>query len=154
QSSSIAIAESNKDGIPTARAVEAIYRLFELLGGEHMRTQLFIALSMGLLLGWGFTQWNGLPVAQSQEAKQTKESPEAAELDGLKASATEFEKAFNAGDAKAIAAQFTENAEAVDEDGEVIEGRDKIEARFAELFKDHPKAKIEVELTSLRKLSP
>lgn len=119
-----------------------------------MRTQLFITLSVGLLLGWGFTQWNGLRVAQSQEAKQTKESPEAAELDGLQASAEEFEKAFNAGDAKAIAALFTENAEAVDEDDDFLEGRDQIETRFAELFKDYPKAKIEVELTSLRKLTP
>lgn len=119
-----------------------------------MRTRLFIALSVGLLLGQGFEPWNEPRFAQSQEAKKTKQTPDAAELDGLKASAEGFEKAFNAGDAKAIAAQFTEYAEAVDEDGAVIEGRDNIEARFAALFKDYPKARIEVELTSLRKLSP
>lgn len=118
-----------------------------------MRTRLFIALSGGVLLGLGFTQLCAPRTAQSQEATK-KKAPEAAELDGLKASATQFEKAFNAGDAKAIAAQFAEKAEAVDEDGEVIEGRDNIKARFEALFQDYPKARIEVELTSLRKLSP
>ncbi len=76
------------------------------------------------------------------------------ELDGLKASAAAFEKAYNSGDAKAIAAQFTENAEVVDEDGNAIEGRANIEARFAEIFKENPKARIAVELTSLRQLGP
>lgn len=118
-----------------------------------MQTRLLVTLTGGLLLGLGLSHLNIPRVVQSQESK-TKKTPEAAELDGLKASATEFEKAFNAGDAKAIAAQFTENAEAVDEDGEVFEGRANIEARFESLFKDYPKAKIEVELTSLRKLSP
>ncbi len=64
-----------------------------------------------------------------------------------------FEKAFNAGDAKAIAVQFAENAEVVDEDGGVVEGRANIEARFAELFKNSPKAQVAVEVTSLRQLS-
>lgn len=92
--------------------------------------------------------------AQSQEAAQQKPSIEDMELETLKASAAAFEKAFNAGDAKSIAALFTENAEAVDDDGNILVGRNAIEARFAALFKDFPKARSDVSLTSLRKLGP
>ena len=49
---------------------------------------------------------------------------------------------------------FSEKAEVVDEAGDIVEGRANIEARFAELFKENPKARIAIELTSLRQLSP
>ncbi len=118
-----------------------------------MRTRFVFAVFAGLLIGLAMSQMAVPRAAQSQEAK-AKKPAEATELDGLKASAAAFAKAFNAGDAKAIGAQFTENAEAVDEDGEVTQGRTKIEARFAALFKEFPKAHIEVDIRSLRQLSP
>ncbi len=128
-----------------------------------MQTRFLFAAVAGLAISLALSQSSTPQPAHSQEAKakpasekkpSEKKPSETNETDGLKASAAAFEKAFNAGDAKAIAAQFTEHAEAVDEDGEVIEGRGNIEARFEALFKDYPQAKIEVELTSLRKLSP
>ena len=119
-----------------------------------MRIPFLMAVSAGLLIGLGLSQMSAPQPAQSQDAKQVKKPAEAVELDGLKASAAAFEKAFNAGDAKAIAAQFSENAEVVDEEGDIVEGRANIEARFAELFKENPKARIAVELTSLRRLGP
>lgn len=117
-----------------------------------MRTQFVVAVLGGLAIGLALSQMSVPQPVQSQDTKGAKKP--AAELEGLKASAAAFEKAYNAGDAKAIAAQFTENAEVVDEEGNVIEGRANIEARFAELFKAHPKARIAVELTSLKQLSP
>ena len=120
-----------------------------------MRTRFVMAVFGGLAIGLALSQMSAPRPAQSQEAKGVKKPPaEATELDGLKASAAAFEKAFNSGNAKAIAAQFTENAEIIDEDGDVVQGRSKIEARFAELFKEFTKAQIAVELTSLRQLSP
>ena len=119
-----------------------------------MRTQFVMAIFGGLAISLVVSQMSVTRPAQSQEAKGAKKPAEATELDGLKSSAAAFEKAFNAGNAKAIAAQFTEKAEVVDDDGDVVEGRANIEARFAELFKENPKARIEVELTSLRQLSP
>ena len=119
-----------------------------------MRIRFTLAVLGGLMIGLGFAQISTPPAAHSQEAKGTKVPAETTELDGLKSSAVAFEKAFNAGDAKAIAAQFSEKAEVVDEDGDIVEGRANIEARFAEIFKDNPKARIEVELTSLRQLGP
>ena len=119
-----------------------------------MRAQFVMAVLAGLAIGLGLSQMSVTRPVQSQEAKRAKQPPAETELDGLKASAAAFEKAFNAGNAKAIAAQFTEKAEVVSQDGNVIEGRVNIEARFAELFKEHPQARITVELTSLRQLGP
>lgn len=118
-----------------------------------MHTQFFVAVLGGLAIGPALFQMSVPQPVQLQEAKGAKKSA-ASDLEGLNATAAAFEKEYNAGDAKAIAAQFTENAEIVDEDGNVIEGRANIEARFAELLKTHPKARIAVELTSLKQLSP
>lgn len=119
-----------------------------------MRTQFFVAVLGGLAIGLVLSQLSVPHSIRSQEAKVAKKPAVTAELESLHQTAEAFEKAYNAGDAKSIAAQFTENAEVVDEDGNVIEGRANIEARFAELFSANPKARIAVELTSLKQLSP
>jgi uncharacterized protein (TIGR02246 family) len=112
-----------------------------------------MAMLGGLAIGLALSQLAVSPPTQSQDTKAAK-STASKEVAGLHATSEAFEKAYNAGNAKAIAAQFTENAEVVDEEGDVIEGRANIEARFAELFKANPKARIAVELISLRQLSP
>jgi uncharacterized protein (TIGR02246 family) len=63
------------------------------------------------------------------------------------------DKAFNAHDAKALAALFTAEGEIVDEDGVVTQGRDAIEQVFAEVFEESPQARLETEVVSLRFLS-
>lgn len=118
-----------------------------------MRTTVVLAVAIGLTVGWMFGNSNQIPQARSQDAKTAKPDAQS-ELEVLKASAEQFETAFNKGDAAAIAAQFAENAEVVDEDGNVVTGRENIQTRFAEIFKNYPKAKVAVELTSLRQLSP
>lgn len=116
-----------------------------------MRIRFLLAVVAGLAVGLMLSQMSAPPLVHSQEAAK---SAATAELDELQAAAAAFEKAFNAGDAAAIGGQFLEHAEAVDEDGNVLTGRAAIETRFAELFKDFPKARIAVELTSLRRLGP
>ncbi len=118
-----------------------------------MRTTLVGTIAIGLTVGWMFASSNQLPLARSQDTKTAKPAVPS-DQDLLKASAEQFEAAFNKGDAAAIAAQFTENAEVVDEEGDVVQGREKIQTRFAEIFKSFPKARIAVEQTSLRQLSP
>ncbi len=65
-----------------------------------------------------------------------------------------FTKAFNAGDAAAIAATFTSGALVVDEEGERTEGRAAIRDRFAASFKNSPGNTIAIEVSSLRFLGP
>ncbi len=97
------------------------------------------------------------PEETTKPGNKTEAQPAASadpELDVLRENSDAFAKAFNAGDAKGIAALFSEKAEAVDEDGNVLEGRENIEERFAGVFKLHPQAKIVVEIDVLRKLGP
>lgn len=61
-----------------------------------------------------------------------------------------FVRAYNAGDAKALAALFTEDAEASDARGDVVKGRDAITALFAAIFEESPGSKLEVTVDSLR----
>lgn len=118
-----------------------------------MNIKSVLAIVAGLLVGAALSQ-SALPkVVLSQEKKPATSPVADPSLEQLKGSAAEFEKAFNAGDAKGIAAQFIEQAEVVDEDGNLVQGRENIEARFAELFKENPQARIVVEVTSLRQLS-
>ena len=61
-----------------------------------------------------------------------------------------FTKAFNAGDAAALAATFTEDAEVVDEENLTLEGRAAIAERFASYFTATPGAKIALTNDSLK----
>lgn len=72
----------------------------------------------------------------------------------IRASAEEYVKAFNAGDAKAVAATWTDDGEFVDENGRKFHGRDAIEQEFAAIFADEPGAKIEVAIESIKFLTP
>ena len=89
------------------------------------------------------------------EAPGSAEKPKTTtDLDLLHATAEQYETAFNAGNAPELAALFAEKAEVVDEDGDVLQGRESIEARYVELFKTYPEAKVEIEVTLLRQLTP
>jgi uncharacterized protein (TIGR02246 family) len=67
----------------------------------------------------------------------------------LRKSAADFAKAFNERDAKAIVEQFSDEAEMVDFDGHVVQGREAIEKSFAAQF-EHPLFQMAVEIESLR----
>ena len=64
-----------------------------------------------------------------------------------------FARAFAAGDAKAVAAMFSEDAELIDENGERVQGRRAIEELFAEIFQSRPHSTIDIAIESLRFLS-
>lgn len=73
----------------------------------------------------------------------------------VKAVATEAEatvKAFNAGDAAALAGMFIEDGEVVDENGTVTESRAEIASLFKRFFERFPKATLEMEVTDAREI--
>lgn len=72
----------------------------------------------------------------------------------LQAIARAYAQAFNAADARAAASLFTENAELIDEHGERILGRARIENFLGTVFKQRPGATITIVPASLRFLSP
>ncbi len=73
---------------------------------------------------------------------------------GIRAAIDAFAQAFGKGDARAIAGLFTENGEAVGDDGEAIQGRDALEGHYAARFADAPGAKVETGIESIKPLAP
>ena len=61
-----------------------------------------------------------------------------------------FAKAYNAGDAKAIASLFATDGEIVSEEGQSTQGREGIEQVFAGIFKEHPKTHMDLAVGSIR----
>jgi len=72
----------------------------------------------------------------------------------IRLAADAFTKAYNAQDAKALAALFTPEGEIVNEAGEVVQGREGIERVFAGIFEARPKSRIQVTIDSVRFLTP
>ena len=60
-----------------------------------------------------------------------------------------FVKAFDRGDAKAIAAQWLPEGIAAEADGTMYKGREAIEQEYAKLFKQYPDARISVAVKSI-----
>lgn len=82
---------------------------------------------------------------------QSKEQIDAAsQVVALTKSAKDYTDAFNKGDAKAIAAMWTEKGECREASGRTFVGREDIEKAFAAFFKANPGMKIEVLVKSVR----
>jgi uncharacterized protein (TIGR02246 family) len=99
---------------------------------------------------------NSPPVANKKAAAATKpaaavsKTSQADDAKAIISLVASFTKAFNAGDAAAAAATFTEGALVVDEEGERTEGRAAIRDQLAALFADSPGNKIAIQTESLR----
>lgn len=72
----------------------------------------------------------------------------------IRKTAESYLKAFDKGDAKAAADHFTAEAEYVDEHGTVYRSRAAIEKLLAELFSKYPKARMELQIESIRFVGP
>jgi uncharacterized protein (TIGR02246 family) len=88
--------------------------------------------------------------APAQEEKARPATDHSADEAAIRANIEKFVKAYNAGDAKAIAALFAPDGEAWDKEGNEVEGREAIAKAFAKIFEDTPGKKIEVFVDSLK----
>jgi uncharacterized protein (TIGR02246 family) len=68
----------------------------------------------------------------------------------IRLAAEAFAKAYNAGNAKAIASLFVADGQIVSEEGQSTQGRDGIEEVFAGIFKEHPKTHMDLAIGSIR----
>lgn len=96
--------------------------------------------------------------AEDGQNSETAKSDEAQELSPdvkeVMENAAKFVKAYSEGDAKAIAAQFTEDAEYIDEQGNVFSGRKEIEETLTKFFKEHAGSTLDLEIDSIRAVGP
>jgi uncharacterized protein (TIGR02246 family) len=110
--------------------------------------------------------WVGPRVARSQAVQQpqpssvvqravdTGHSASSEDEKALRAVDERFVSEYNRGDSKALAALFTDDAEAIEAEGDRYQGRELIERRFAETFAASPGVKIAIGAGSIRFLSP
>ena len=92
--------------------------------------------------------------AELDAAKAAAEKGESAELAAVREANREFARAYARGDAKAVAAMWTESGEYDGLDAEPLRGRAALEAAYARFFKDNPKATLEARVESVRLLGP
>ncbi len=97
---------------------------------------------------------SAIAVLTAAIASAAEKSAHAADEAAIRASAKVFADAFTRGDAKAIAAMWTENGTLSDEQGQVFKGQKAIENEYADLFKAEPKAKIEIAIQSIEFPAP
>jgi len=64
-----------------------------------------------------------------------------------------FSNAFNSGDAKAIAAQWTMDGDYTNEAGIEFNGREAIEKEYTNFFKQYPGVKIKIDIEEIKMLS-
>lgn len=102
---------------------------------------LVAAMAAGL-----FAQAPGAPPAGSKLS--------AADEAAIRAAAETYTKAYNAADAKAIAALWTADAEYVDDLGQDFRGRDAIVRELSSTWAEHPGTKLELTVLSIRQLAP
>jgi uncharacterized protein (TIGR02246 family) len=126
-----------------------------------MRKTLLLILAGGLLVVVAvgvIPAREGQPPAKAQPGEAILPPKDFQALEAARAairkSARDFEKAFEKGDAKAVAALWTENGEFIDDSGIALRGRADIEKAYAELFKEKPKGKMEIVIEGIRFPSP
>lgn len=102
---------------------------------------------LAALAGGGDGQTESATATAAASAASTTASADRA---AIEQAARAFEAAFNKGDAKAIAAMYTERGESRDVGGLTLEGRAAIEKEYAAAFKASPGARIEVLIRSIR----
>lgn len=87
-------------------------------------------------------------------AADTAEKPASPETTAITNQAAKYEKAYNAGDAKALAQFFTDDVEYTDENGQLTQGRSDIEDLLKTTFAQNKGAKLDVQVDSVRPLAP
>jgi uncharacterized protein (TIGR02246 family) len=73
-----------------------------------------------------------------------------ADRDAIRAMVGQFREAFQKGDAAAAVAFMTAEAEIIDDDGDVLKGREAIQKAYAEYFKKEKKATVAMTVEELR----
>jgi uncharacterized protein (TIGR02246 family) len=112
------------------------------------------ALTAGWLVAQDARPPRRLPESNAVRlASGTRSGDQREETDAIRQASREFVEAFNKGNAKAIAALWTEDGDLIDESGRRLAGRDAIEKEYAQFFKQNPDTKIRIVIDSVRLLS-
>jgi uncharacterized protein (TIGR02246 family) len=90
----------------------------------------------------------------AKEADRPRDEKLSPDVEAIRQTAGTFVKAYNQGDVDAAAAHFTDEAEYVDEHGNVHTGRKAIAENLRDFFVRNPGAQLSVVIDSIRFVSP
>jgi uncharacterized protein (TIGR02246 family) len=109
-----------------------------------------------LLLSLAITTSNVVAQDAPPRALKNKPTPksegEAPEAAAIRGQSQAFVEAFNKKDSKAVVEFWTPEGEYIDEDGIILQGRNAIEDRYKEFFKEKSDAKLRLAIDSIRVL--
>jgi uncharacterized protein (TIGR02246 family) len=112
-------------------------------------------VAMAVAQGPRKTASGGLPAKPGTATAASAPGPaHQQEEKAIRLAAEAFAKAYNAGDAKAIASLFVADGEIVNEEGQSTRGREGIAQEFAGIFKEHPKTHMDLAVGSIRFIGP
>ncbi len=94
------------------------------------------------------------PAASQPAAHVVAPDKNSAEEEAIRKTSETYAQAYAAGDAKAVAAHFTLDAEYVDERGNLFEGRQAIEKALTTFFAENPGYQLDVDIDDIRFVSP
>src|SRR5205814_2916708 len=92
-------------------------------------------------------QEKAVPAKAPAEPKEPKRADDEA---AVRKATADFIKVVEKGDAKAVAASWTEDGEYIDDDGTTLRGRAAIEAAYAKAFAKKKNPKVEITIESIR----
>ena len=112
-----------------------------------------LTLNLALAASVFAAEPSATPLPEPKSSPQVASSP-SGEIQSITELDRDYEAAYNRADANAVAAFYTNDAEYVDEEGTVVSGRDAIEKLLVEEFNTNPGAKLQINVESVRVLSP
>jgi uncharacterized protein (TIGR02246 family) len=96
----------------------------------------------------------GPPATGNPASAASDPGARADDVKAIRASLDDFAQAFRKADAKAIGALFAEEGEAVDGEGNSIQGRDALQSHYAARFNANPGETIETTVETIKFLAP
>ncbi len=124
---------------------------------SQQRFRKWSGVAATLICGAGISLWAWHGATRAAKAADPVAPPKpttGADEQAIRATADDFVKAFDAADAKTVAAEWSTDAEYTDESGQEFQGRAAIEKMYADLFRDHPGATISIKIESIKFLGP
>jgi uncharacterized protein (TIGR02246 family) len=85
-------------------------------------------------------------------AAEPTEKPTSPEVAAITSQVADYVKAYNAGDAKALAQYFADDAEYTDENGQLTQGRSDIEQLLTDTFSENKGATLDMQADAVRPL--
>jgi uncharacterized protein (TIGR02246 family) len=123
-----------------------------------MKKQLWLLAAGGVLVALvAFLTTQGRSAGQDKTPAPAKaaagpvgEANRAGDEEAIRKATADFIKAVEKGDAKAVAAAWTEGGEYISDDGTTIRGRAAIEAAYTKAFAKKDRPKVEITIESIR----